>query len=206
MCQYIPDWPGPEVARPRITKVDSVLDAASRRLATHGIDGTTIDDVAFEAGVSRATVYRYVGTKSEIVAAVIGSETEQILAQLAGIVADATTPEGLISELVSTAVQAIDDSAVLARLSNEDLRETLPFITVESSALVERVVATFTPLIATNSAFELDENAVAIALEEATRLVLSHLTTPRHDGSRLSADGLGARAAAMIIPLLRFDE
>ena len=42
--------------RPRVTETEAVLDAAARRLASHGIAGTTVDDVAEAAGVSRATV------------------------------------------------------------------------------------------------------------------------------------------------------
>ena len=35
-----------------------VVDAALRRMATHGLRKTTLDDVAREAGMSRATLYR----------------------------------------------------------------------------------------------------------------------------------------------------
>ncbi|MFA9565381.1 MAG: TetR/AcrR family transcriptional regulator, partial [Acidimicrobiales bacterium] len=81
--------------RPRVTEADAVVDAAARRLASDGIGGTTVDDVAAEAGVSRATVYRYSGGKDEIVRTVIDREAEQVLVRLETVIATAPTPERL---------------------------------------------------------------------------------------------------------------
>lgn len=190
------------MARPRITEVEAVLDAAARRLATHGVAATTVDDVAQEAGVSRATVYRYSGGKDEIVRAVIARESQQVLARLETVIATASTPDQLMAAMVVTAVSAIADSPVLARISGDDLRDSLTFITVDSTALVDTVVAALTRMIGEAPQFALDPAVVAVAVEEATRLVLTHITTPRRDGSRPSPGELGARAAAMITPLL----
>ena len=44
-----------------------------------------------------------------------------------------------------------------------------------------------------------------LALEEVTRLVLSHLTTPRRDGGRLPAEDLAERVATMVVPLIAPD-
>ncbi len=193
---------GPEVARPRVTRADAVLDAAAARLATHGVAATTVDDVAEEAGVSRATVYRYVGNKNEIIGAVIARETRDVLDRLTSAVADAPDVATLIRTLVSTAVVAIDESPVLARLSGDDLRETLAFITIDSASLVDGVVEALAPAIEATGRFGFDPADIELALEESTRLVLGHLTTPRRSGSRLPPDELGARAATMITPLL----
>ena len=190
------------MARPRITEQEAILDAAARRLAAHGVAATTVDDVALEAGVSRATVYRYSGGKDEIVRAVIAREAEQLLARLASVVTTSPTSERLIADLVATAATAIAVSPVLARLSGEDVRDTLPFITIDSMSLVDVVVAALTAMIGEARQFDLEPAAVALAVEEATRLVLTHLTTPRRDASRPSPDELGALAATMIVPLL----
>ena len=90
---------------------------------------------------------------------------------------------------------AIVESPVLGRLSGDDLRETLPFISVDSAALVDAVVEALSPVIEATGRFPFDPDTVELAMEESTRLVLAHLTTPRRDGTSLSPDELGARAS-----------
>jgi AcrR family transcriptional regulator len=48
---------------------DRILDAAERCFERWGAAKTSIDDVAAEAGLSRATVYRYIGNRSELITA-----------------------------------------------------------------------------------------------------------------------------------------
>ena len=193
---------GPSVPRPRVTEADAVVDAAARRLGSHGIAGTTVDDVASEAGVSRATVYRYIGGKSQLVPAVIGRETEEILARLAEVIGSATTARRAIADVVSTALLMIDESPVLGRLTSTDLRASLPFITVDSLPLVDLAVSTLSDAIRAAPHLTVDERVVEDVVEEATRFVLVHLTTPRRDGSRLGPQDAGERVAVLIGPWL----
>lgn len=190
------------MARPRVTESDAVLDAAARRLASHGIAATTVDDVAAEAGVSRATVYRYIGGKNEIVPAVIGRETEEILVRLAEVIASATTPHRMIAEVVATALLAIAGSPVLSRLTSTDLRESLPYVTVDSRPLIDGVVPAVSEAIRNTPGLTVDDRSIEEAVEEATRFVLLHLTTPRRDGSRLDPRDAGERAALLTATLL----
>lgn len=46
-----------------------IADAASRLIAQHGPDGFTMDDLAREAGLSRATLYRQAGSREALLAA-----------------------------------------------------------------------------------------------------------------------------------------
>ena len=188
--------------RPRVTESGTVLDAAARRLASHGIAGTSVDDVAQEAGVSRATVYRYVGGKDDIVQAVIGREADDVLARVAAAISASTSPHEAIAGAVSTALTAIAGNPVLARLTSSDLRETLPFITADSGLLVDRCVSTLSNAMRAAPELAVDDRAVERAIEEATRFVLTHVTTPRRDGSRLSPPDAGTRAASLIAPML----
>ncbi|WKN48367.1 TetR/AcrR family transcriptional regulator [Nocardioides sp. Arc9.136] len=49
--------------RRRRTTEREISDAALRLFEQHGVDGTTVDDIAREAGVSARTVFRYAATK-----------------------------------------------------------------------------------------------------------------------------------------------
>src|SRR3954447_11197066 len=63
---------------------DRVIDAALRCVARWGIAKTTLDDVAREAGCSRATVYRVVpGGKDGLIEAVATREATRFFAALA---------------------------------------------------------------------------------------------------------------------------
>lgn len=188
--------------RPRVTAIDAVLDAAASHLASHGIAGTTVDDVAAAAGVSRATVYRYAGGQNEIVQAVIARESEDVLVKTATVISEAATAYEAISGAVSTALMVIAGNPVLARLTSSELRETLPFITTDAQLLIAHSVATLSEAMRSARALSVEDAAVEPAMEESTRFVMAHLTTPRSDGSRLSASDAGERAALLIAPML----
>ena len=190
------------MSRPKVTEADAVLDAAARHLASHGIAGTTVDDVATEAGVSRATVYRYIGGKNELVPAVIGREADEVLVRLTEVIASSTTADRMIADVVTNALLLIAERPVLSRLTSTDLRESLPFVTVAAGPLVDGVVSAVSDAIRGAPDLAVDAGAIDDAVEEATRFVLSHLTTPRRDGSRLDPTDAGERASALVAPLL----
>src|SRR4051794_15815937 len=82
----------------------AVLDAAKCCCDRWGMAKVTIDDIAAEAGVSRATIYRmFPGGKDVLFDALRVRETEDFLVGLRDNVQDATTLEEL---LVHTVVHA----------------------------------------------------------------------------------------------------
>jgi AcrR family transcriptional regulator len=58
-----------------------LVDAAEAAFERHGLRAT-IDDVAREAGVSRATVYRHVRDRDELVLAVFAREADRLLERM----------------------------------------------------------------------------------------------------------------------------
>lgn len=68
-----------------------ILDAATRVLLRDGLDATTIDGIAAEAGLGKGTVYEYFGSKAQVFTALRRRCNEQILA--AGTDAVAAGPE-----------------------------------------------------------------------------------------------------------------
>lgn len=76
------DAPAARRARP-VPVEERIRHAALGCIARHGISRTTIDDVAGEAGVSRATLYRaFPGGKDTLVEAVLGRELHRFFAEL----------------------------------------------------------------------------------------------------------------------------
>src|SRR6185437_2489660 len=61
-----------------------IVDAALRCLARQGVAKTTADDIAREAGLSRATLYRaFPGGKDGVLHAVVETETARLFSELA---------------------------------------------------------------------------------------------------------------------------
>jgi hypothetical protein len=117
------------------------------------------------------------------------------------IVASAS-PHDAIDAAVTTALTAIAENPLLDRLTSSDLHETLPYITADAGLLIDRSVSTLSDAMRAAPDLTVDDGQVESALEEATRFVLAHLTTPRRDGTRLSPPEAGARAATLIAPML----
>ena len=64
-------------AKPRTTdKREEVLDIASETFLAKGFDGTSINVMAREAGISKESIYRYFGSKEDLFLAVVERELE----------------------------------------------------------------------------------------------------------------------------------
>jgi TetR/AcrR family transcriptional regulator, mexJK operon transcriptional repressor len=66
---------------PAASKAESILAAAKRTFLESGFGAVSMDTIAREAGVSKATVYAHFAGKEELFGAVIGSECERYLAE-----------------------------------------------------------------------------------------------------------------------------
>ena len=63
--------------KPRTTdKREEVLDIASETFRSKGFDGTSINVMAREAGISKESIYRYFGSKEDLFLAVVERELE----------------------------------------------------------------------------------------------------------------------------------
>jgi len=57
---------------------NNLLDAASRIFARHGYEATSVEDIAFEAGIGKPTVYRYFPSKQALFEAVFGQALDDL--------------------------------------------------------------------------------------------------------------------------------
>lgn len=90
----------------------AILNAAARTLATHG-DRANLADVAEEAGVARATVYRYYPNRSRLVEEVVRRATESIHERLLAARVDKVPVEEGITRTVRAFVDEGDAFVVL---------------------------------------------------------------------------------------------
>jgi AcrR family transcriptional regulator len=80
---------GERVEGPGSGKVESILVAAKRSFLESGFGAVTMDAIARDAGVSKATVYAHFAGKEELFGAVIGGECERYFV---GVSADELDP------------------------------------------------------------------------------------------------------------------
>jgi AcrR family transcriptional regulator len=127
---------------------ERILEAAVACVERWGLGKTSLEDVANEAGLSRATVYRcFPGGRDELVTETIGWEVAKYLGRLA----EAIEPEtGIEAKLVRGLVfghRAIDEHVLLQRvLSTEpevflaDFRPTMPVMAALVQAEARRLL------------------------------------------------------------------
>ncbi|MCC5952603.1 MAG: TetR/AcrR family transcriptional regulator [Acidimicrobiia bacterium] len=101
----------------RATVRARVLDATVRCVARWGVAKTTLDDVARQAGCSRATVYRVVpGGKAALLEAAAEAELATLLERIAEAFDRSATLEDLLAGGLSTAAEALRSHEALTYL------------------------------------------------------------------------------------------
>jgi AcrR family transcriptional regulator len=91
-----------------------VIDGALACLARHGTAKTTVDDIARQSGVSRATVYRaFPGGRDEILGAVVDTEMARLFSALGVRLGTAEALEdALVGGIVEASVRLRDHAAL----------------------------------------------------------------------------------------------
>jgi AcrR family transcriptional regulator len=184
--EYVPDSgvaapgtpPSPRAADSR-TKV---LDAALRCVARFGVGKTKVDDIAREARLSRATLYRlFPGGRDEVVKSMADREIRRFFSQLAGRLRSVEDIEERIVIAMVSAGDAIATNEALGYVMANEPELLLPHVSfAELDQLLELASSFFAPYL---SGVLGPEDARRVG-EWITRLVLSHVGCP---GSAIDA-------------------
>ncbi len=163
------------IARPAPQRV-RIADAATRCVARRGVTKTTVDDVAREAGCSRATVYRtFPGGKEEVIAAVVDTEVARLFSGLAVVMGGAEDLEDAVVAGVVASASAIGDHVALGYVLDNEPGVLLPHLCFGP---MDRVIDAASRFAAPFLARWLDPEAARRVADWATRIVLSYLATP----------------------------
>lgn len=174
----------------------SVIGAVDACTARWGFDKVTVDDIARESGVSRATLYRlFPGGRDTIFDAHRVYEIDEFFAAVLARIADATTLEDLMVGTVVAAMQELRADEHLATMlatepgavTNELTVDGLPRIVRMATAYLVPLVDDYLPRAESRRLIDL-----------AARLVISYFLSP----SDLVDLADEADARAMLAPLL----
>lgn len=108
--------------RPRRSSAEILADAASELFLENGYSGTTVDQIAQRAGVSRATFFNYFAGKADL----LWLDLDQSLDRLPGALRDASASEGgrdprhLVADALVAVAAAHDDQRVPWALSQAE--------------------------------------------------------------------------------------
>ena len=174
-----------------------VIVAAAACVGRWGMTRTRVDDVAREAGLSRATVYRHFpGGKDEILTAVSSYEEGRFFAALLPELVASDSLEDCLVIAISEASRFLRESEVLGYLAAHEPEILYPHLAFDRCGpLLYRVTGRVGPQL---ERFVRPEHVAEVA-EWATRLVLSYWLQP---GSLDLADPATARrlVAGYLLP------
>lgn len=158
------------------TPTRRVLDAAKRCVERWGLDKVTVDDIAAEAGVSRATLYRlFPGGKDVLFEALRVQELEEFFTRLAGHLDGAESLEELAVRSAVHATRELRADEHLAIMMASEPGVTLSSLTVDGLPRIIRVATVFlSPLVDAH----LDRREAARFVELLARLVISYFLAP----------------------------
>jgi len=151
-----------------------LLEATYACIARVGLERTTVEDAAREAGVSRATVYRWFpGGREQLLHDTIAWQTDQFFVRLADEVADAGTFAEVVTRALVSGRRWIVEHELLQRLFATEAGALVPAIVDEMRRLVPAIGRFVEPYLVAEGVAEPGPVGEYVA-----RLVVSHIASP----------------------------
>ncbi|MEX2659888.1 MAG: TetR/AcrR family transcriptional regulator [Acidimicrobiales bacterium] len=175
-----------------------VLDAALCCLARWGVAKTTLDDIAREARVSRATVYRaFPGGKDTVLDAIVVDELSRFAGDLGERLLGTDDLEDLLVTGITFASQTLTGHEALQYLLAHEPEQVLPHI---SFGRFDGVLAAASGLVAPHLARFVGEELALRTGEWVTRLVFSYTMAPSPTYDFTDADDVRRFVRSYLLP------
>jgi AcrR family transcriptional regulator len=186
--------PGP-VAR----TLDKAVAAAQRCFVRFGLEKTTMEDIAAEANLSRATIYRYFNSKMEIAEEIglrgVAAINAAVLAKIEPIV----DPIERLVEAIATSIEFVSRDVYLRGMLTSEMSPVMQGLRAHSQRIDELTRARYDPLL--YSAIDARQLSSTLSIPEVIdwiMLVEVALIT-RDAQATFGADGLRAYLSRYVI-------
>jgi len=157
---------------------ERILDAATQCLLESGLDARLHATIAERAGLSRPTVYKYVGDQAAILDAVRDREIEAFFTAAVPMLSKTDDlPAGLVDAVVFVVAYGRRHT-LLQKALREHPELILPALTTESGPLVDRIHVMFADQLDRALAAADADLDSRIVVEWIFRLIVSLITTP----------------------------
>lgn len=189
-----------------------MLRAALEQFALTGVRRTSTDDIARRAGVNRATLYRRLGAKSDIVAAAFLHEAGRVLTQIdsgTGVLAEQPSDaqiDDYIVRFCTITLVTLRENRLLHQLLEVDRDETLRALTIGAGDVVEMASAFLAErirLVRERSGGSTDPDEIGSLSAVLARLTQSLLLTPDGPPQVRTHAQISAFAKTALVPLIR---
>ena len=182
-----------------------VLDAAQRCLADNGYLRVTMEAIAAEAKISRATLYRYFSSRNEVLSGVVVRDAERYLERIHPRVEAVPDLGSAILEFIASTLKAArSDPSIALMFTSDDALDTGGILAESSVELFEMVTDFFRPLFEQRA----DQLRVGVTVEDASewilRTLLSLLTV--RGPKRRSSTALDAYLSSYLLPVIVADD
>lgn len=175
-----------------------VLDAAVVCLGRWGVAKTSLDDIARQAGVSRATAYRlFPGGKDTVLDATVATELARFATALGERLSGAEDLEGLLVAGITFSSRHLAGHEALQYLLVHEPEQVLPHV---SFGHLDQVLAAASALVAPHLTRFLDDELAGRTGEWVTRLVLSHAQAPSPSWDLADEASTRAFVATFVLP------
>jgi AcrR family transcriptional regulator len=184
------------------TPESRILDAAKSCCERWGLDRVTIDDIAAEAGVSRATLYRlFPGGKDVLFEALRVREINDFFDVLLADVEGTDNLEDLLVSAVVCATRELRADDHLALMLASEPGETLSQLTVDGLPRIIRMAnLTLTPMVSRY----VTQPAAQRLIDVLARLTISYFLAPSDEidlGDEVSARQFLRPVIAVLVPV-----
>ncbi|MDQ1374041.1 MAG: hypothetical protein QOJ09_1379 [Actinomycetota bacterium] len=183
------------------TQEQKVIDAVLRCIARWGVAKTTLDDIARDAGLSRATVYRlFPGGKDALLEVVANAEVDRFLRAIAARLDEADSLEELLVAGITEAGNHLGSHAALQYLMVHEPETVLPHIAFNAMDTVLQAVSAFAaPYL---SRYIPAEDAPRAA-EWVGRIVISYVSCPADGVDLANEQSVRRLVRTFVLPGLR---
>ncbi|MFC9875956.1 TetR/AcrR family transcriptional regulator [Nocardia salmonicida] len=186
------------------TVEERILDAALVQFERVGVRKTTIEDIAKAADVDRATVYRRIGSRDDVVSAAFEREVRRLLVDLGEIPARHDTFDDIVVDVFTTVITRWRAHPLVERLLTLEADRLLPQLTVDGASFFLLSVAASTEIIRK----VLEDNRfpdipdLGARVEVVCRVVHSLILQPVGTIDTGSEQALAAFARTYVLPIL----
>jgi len=107
-------------------KEREILEAARKRFAYYGFSKVTMDEIAADAGMAKASLYYYFPTKVDLFKSVVALEQDQFISKLEEILHTNSTAAERMKKYVQERLKLFKTFINLAKLSFQSFQELKP--------------------------------------------------------------------------------
>jgi AcrR family transcriptional regulator len=159
--------------------VTKILDGLLFALARYGVQKVSMTDVANEAGISRGTLYRYFGTKEEVLAALGTHVLDDFRAGLKAAVENVPEPLERIRAVLVFMDAFIEERPSLESLAQAEPGFVISFFQTNGAEILNAITEVISPAFYGDPNRRRRKRNLAVVSEMILRINLSYQLAPR---------------------------